>query len=166
MDDRARLMGDPRDLGHRLNGAGLVVGEHHRHQCGRADLGEHRPQRGQIDDALAVDRDCPDLIRREAAAGQHRRMLGRPDQQRAQVDRLAADAPVWRQHRVVGLGAAAGECDQLRIAADQTRHRASRLLDPRACGAALGMHRRGVADLAERRDHGLARLGRSGAVAL
>ncbi len=73
--------------------------------------------------------------------------------------RLAAKAPVVGEDRVVGLGAAAGEGHELRVAADEPRHLFPRRLDSLPRGAPLGVDRGGVADLAERGDHGVAGLG-------
>ena len=53
MQQPARGMDDVGHLGHRLHGAGLVVGQHHRHQRRRA-VGKQRAQVVEIDEARAV----------------------------------------------------------------------------------------------------------------
>jgi hypothetical protein len=77
-------MRDRRRLGHGLDHAGFVVGEHDRHERPAAAGGQHRFQRHQIDHAagrdgdafglrhgprhaVMLDRGCQDAIRRDAA---------------------------------------------------------------------------------------------------
>ena len=49
MHQRAGVAGDAHDLGHRLQHAGLVVGEHHRHQRGLVEAASIALQGGEID---------------------------------------------------------------------------------------------------------------------
>ena len=50
--DRAR---EPHDLGDRLQHAGLVVGQHHRHQCRLGRGRERRVEGGQVQNTVTVD---------------------------------------------------------------------------------------------------------------
>ena len=92
-----RLAREAHDVGDRLQHAGLVVGEHHRHQRGLAEAGELALQGGEIEHALAVDRHDVGL----GHGPLHALMLDGRDQH--------APAAGAGQRHVVGLGAARGE---------------------------------------------------------
>ena len=135
----------------RLDHAGLVVGEHHRDQ---RTLG---PSNGasksmKIDHAVAGHRQFLDRIGGKPPAAAHRRMLDRRDKQPvaqrlapADLDRRASAPACWLRWR-------RGEGDVLGLGADQRRDLLARLLDQTAGGAALGMHRRGIAGQRQRGD--------------
>ena len=115
--------------------------------AGRGSPASSALERGEIDDAVAVDRDPLGVGHRL----QHRTVLDRRDQ-----DALAAAA---EQRQMVGLGAAAGEDDAVgrrrRPAPPPPRAPAR----PLARGAAPAMHRRRIAAARQRRRHRRRHLG-------
>ena len=122
-------------------------------------FGQAGLQRVEIDHPVAVDRERVARLGREPAAGQHRRMLGGADEETPIRRGLPATsnpavstvalASVPPLVKVTSFG------DRRRPAAHDRRGRAS--IRPRAARA-LGVHRRGVADRAQRLDHRRARL--------
>ena len=67
MQQAARLMYDLSGLTYRLNGAGFVVGEHHRDQRGRAAR-QQRPQAIEVEQARTADADAFDRFSGKSSA--------------------------------------------------------------------------------------------------
>ena len=131
VEQRAARVGDGGELGDRLDGADLVVGEHHRDQ--RGAIGDQGGQGVGRDDARAIDAQPADL---PAAAGegpgglQDRLVLDGADDEMTPARRLQRlSGAAHRQD--VGLGAAAREdrprSDRRRSAPPprRARHRAA-----------------------------------------
>ena len=110
MDQRAARACPFRDLGDRLDHAGLVVGQHDRDHGLRPAGGERRIERAQVEHAVAVHRQDPVLAGAGFSRPQHGGML---DGAHDQCPPAGA-----AQRGVVGLGAAGGE-DQFRRGAIQ-----------------------------------------------
>jgi hypothetical protein len=149
MQPHAGRTRQPRDLLDRLQGAGLVVGQHDRHQP-RPPLGDQIFERAKIDRAVSGYRNFAGPRQRLEHAimfdCRHQTRLGRK--------------PV--QGRSVGFGAAAGENDARSAAMrhaqiERQRQLCARGLDDLARRPPGAMHRRGIADHIERRQHGIAR---------
>ncbi len=157
MKNPARVVNDLGGLGHRLNGAGLVIGRHQgddRPPAARLMLLELLGEDRQIGDAVARDRDDGRGLAIEPAARQHRRML---DRRHIAVPGGLAGLGGERQR--IGLGAAAGENHIRRARADECGDLGSGILDGRAAGPALRMHRRGISLQRERSRHRIAHFG-------
>ena len=147
VEQRPAGVGDGGERGDRLDGADLVVGEHHRDQ--RGAIGDQGGQGIGRDDAGAIDAEPADL---PAAAGEGPRGL----QDRLVLDGADHEVPPARRlerfgcaaHRQdVSLGAAAGEDDLGRIAADEGGHRGARGVEPRLRPLAPAVHAGGVAEV-------------------
>ena len=159
VEEGAVLVRDRREVGDRLDRADLVVGVHHRDDGGLAR--DRRGQRRRGDDAGGVDRqqrggppaagECLDRV-------QHRLVLdaGRDDvaarrRRGGRLDRFGGAA----QRQVVRLGAAAGEHDLGRLAADQLGDGGSRLVEQRLRPLPEVMNARWIAEIfLERARHG------------
>ena len=140
---RAVLPGADRgNLGHGLDHAGLVVGQHQRHHRRLAAFGQQRGQRGQIDPAVTTHRRGHGM----ATGKQHRFMLDGGDNH--------PFAPAASECLVVGFGPAGGEDHLLRCGADQSGDAFACVLHAGARGAADAMDRGRVAAVAERRGNG------------
>ena len=140
MDQRPGRAGELRHLGDRLDHAGLVIRDHDRDQR-LAGLRQHFLQGVEPDESVAIDRHQFDPVCRKASSREYRDMLDRADQQSLDAERPAGQGPFRRQHGDVRLGAAAGEGDVPRVAADERRHVGARHLDPLARGPSLAVDR-------------------------
>ena len=151
----AALAAEGGDLGDRLQGADLVVGEHQRDEL--RVIGERRRHRRRVDHAAGAGRHPRHRHPRrlgERHAGAHRRVLEGGDDEMAAEAGAAGDGG---EHRVVGLGAGGGEDDLPRPRAEERRHLAARRLHRLARRPPPAVDRRRVAvQLAEPRQHRLA----------
>jgi hypothetical protein len=135
--DRLRAR-DGRRLRDRLDPAGLVVGQHDRHQRGTRIVGEHVAEPPEIDDPVRGERDA----RRARGRVQDRIVLAGRDQH------PRPPGPGKRQG--IRLGAAAGEHDLLGARADERGVRLARVLHRAPGEAAETVYRRGIAGHPER----------------
>ena len=145
---------DLRDGVEVLHDAGLVVGQHHRHDRRvRTDLGQRVRQGGQVDATRAVDRHDPSVERCDGV--EHRMVLDRRADRHSGARRHAAADRV-----VVGLGPPGGEHDLARCAAECGGHPLTGLVDRphRVAGQAVRARRVPVA-IVQERGHRLAHLG-------
>jgi hypothetical protein len=111
-------VGDPRDLGDRLDRADLVVGMHHAHEDGARR--ERAPDIVGIDAARPVDREIGDagaLALEEAAWGQDRRVLDLTGDDL--IAGFASGEEDALERQIVGLAATAGEHHLARPTAQQ-----------------------------------------------
>ena len=125
------LADDVGDGRQRLDRAGLVVDEHHRHE--RDVLVEGARQRVEVDDAPPVDG-------HDATSGRRHRMEDGVVLDRAAHDRAAVRAEHAADGEVVGLGAAAREHDLAGLTADDCGELLTRAVErrSRADGPARG----------------------------
>ena len=135
-----------RDLGHRLDGADLVIGEH---DADEARVGpEGRDQGRRIDDAVLGHRhvchlDAPVLL--EGAGGaQHRAVL---DRRRDEMPSSRHGQRHALQRQVVALGPPAREDDLVLAATQDPGHLGPRPLERVAGAPAEGIQIRGIAEL-------------------
>ncbi len=151
MHGGAGLAGKGGDLRDGLNNAGLVVGKHDGDTADARRTGQARLQPGEIDDAVGIDRDRLDTIRRVAPPGKHRRVLhGGYEQHVVLTER--------RQRQGIGLGAAAREGHRGRRPADERGHDVARILYHPTRRTPRCVDRRGIASCSQRLAHGRNRL--------
>ena len=111
----------PRDLGHGLDRADLIVGEH---DADEARVGPDRGRdRGRLDDAARIDRYVGDVdaevLLQIARRPQHRAVL---DGRRDEVPLVPSRQRHPLERQVVGLRATAGEDDLVVVAVERPRH--------------------------------------------
>ena len=122
-----------RDLGHRLDDSGLVIGEHDRDQRRPIVAGQHVRQRVEADEAVAIDRDPVGF----GMGAQDRIVLYRRYQ-----DPFPTGAT---KRQVVGLGAAAAKHNTFRRRPDHRCDGGAAVLNHPPRGAAPAMDRGRVA---------------------
>ena len=154
-----RRVHDLRNLRDRLNHAGFVVGEHHRHQR-PFGLREGALECHEIDDAVSGRLATPRP--RSAAKRPPLRTEGcsiADTNSRSPRLLTAAKLKCRRQRQHVRFGGAARECDVLRLRPRPESATCARASSTRPSGgAAFGMHGRGIPGHGKGRVHGRAGL--------
>ena len=153
MQEPAIVMHQRRRLGDRLDHAGLVVCRLERDENPLAARPlQSRGKPGKVDNPLAIHGNPLHLTGRKAVPVEHAGVLGRADEEERCVP--VADPPQRRgQHGICRFRPAAREDDVPGAAADQRRDLLPRPLDRAPGGAALGVHRGGVAGESKRARH-------------
>ena len=139
-------MGHRGGLGHGLDDASLVVGQHQRQERRALVTRQLRRQCLEVDHAVPVDADDGSL----GAGRQPYRIMfdGR-------YQEPAPGRPGGAQRQVVGLAATAGEDDFVGAGADQAGNLGPRLFDGPPRRLARAVQRRGIASQPQRLRHGL-----------